>query len=116
MKPEPWRDGKTTAERGYGGRWQKAREWWLIRHPLCVFCQAKGRTELATVVDHRIPHRGNKQLFWDRDNWQGLCKVCHDSTKKCMEAGKPAPVQIGLDGWPVEPTGGMAPGSEQDLS
>lgn len=32
----------------------------------------------ATVVDHIIPHRGNEELFWDEDNWQGLCKRCHD--------------------------------------
>ena len=32
----------------------------------------------ATVVDHVIPHRGNKQLFWDEKNWQPLCKSCHD--------------------------------------
>lgn len=32
----------------------------------------------ATVVDHIIPHRGNKDLFWDESNWQALCKKCHD--------------------------------------
>lgn len=33
----------------------------------------------ATVVDHIIPHRGDQKLFWDRSNWQALCKSCHDS-------------------------------------
>ena len=32
----------------------------------------------ATVVDHIIPHRGDKRLFWDEKNWQPLCKDCHD--------------------------------------
>lgn len=32
---------------------------------------------LATVVDHKRPHRGDLQLFWDRNNWQGLCEDCH---------------------------------------
>ena len=32
----------------------------------------------ATVVDHVIPHRGDQKLFWDEDNWQALCKSCHD--------------------------------------
>ena len=36
----------------------------------------------ATVVDHITPHRGDKKLFWDEDNWQPLCKRCHD--KKTM--------------------------------
>lgn len=39
----------------------------------------------ATVVDHKIPHRNDMELFWDRDNWQGLCKCCHDSEKQRLE-------------------------------
>jgi len=30
------------------------------------------------VVDHIQPHRGDQLLFWDRTNWQTLCKRCHD--------------------------------------
>jgi 5-methylcytosine-specific restriction protein A len=30
------------------------------------------------VVDHIIPHRGDQYLFWDQENWQALCKDCHD--------------------------------------
>ena len=97
-----WRDGRTTAERGYGGRWQRAREAFLRRNPLCVFCDREGRIELATVVDHVIPHQGDQALFWKRSNWQPLCKVCHDTTKKRMEAGKTQPARIGVDGWPME--------------
>lgn len=103
-----WRDGRTTAQRGYGGRWQRARRFFLQRNPLCVFCKEKGRIELATVVDHIEPHKGDPVLFWKYSNWQGLCKPCHDSIKKQMEAGNAGPVQVGLDGWPVEP-GGSAP-------
>lgn len=33
----------------------------------------------ATVVDHIKPHRGDQKLFWDRGNWQALCKSCHDN-------------------------------------
>jgi 5-methylcytosine-specific restriction protein A len=32
---------------------------------------------MATEVDHIIPHKGDMKLFWDSDNWQGLCKSCH---------------------------------------
>ena len=31
------------------------------------------------ALDHIIPHRGDRRLFWDRNNWQALCKSCHDS-------------------------------------
>ena len=59
--------------RGYGKAWQKARENFLRHHPVCAMCGS-----VATVVDHIIPHRGNKELFWDHKNWQPLCKACHD--------------------------------------
>ena len=32
----------------------------------------------ATVVDYIVPHRGDQKLFWDKSNWQPLCKACHD--------------------------------------
>jgi len=31
----------------------------------------------ATLVDHIIPHRGSKALFWAKSNWQALCFDCH---------------------------------------
>ena len=64
--------------RGYDGRWRKARALFLRQHPLCVSCQAEGKIVPATVVDHIIPHRGDQALFWDKGNWQPLCKSCHD--------------------------------------
>jgi len=39
----------------------------------------------ATVVDHRIPHRGDKRLFWDRNNWEPLCASCHSGHKQARE-------------------------------
>lgn len=64
--------------RGYGSRWQKARKLFLEAHPLCVECLKSGRYVKATVVDHIVPHRGEQKLFWDQNNWQALCKSCHD--------------------------------------
>ena len=67
------------AERGYDGRWRRARSRFLKVHPLCVRCREQGRFVKATVVDHIVPHRGDERLFWDEGNWQALCKNCHDS-------------------------------------
>ena len=64
--------------RGYPSRWRKARAAFLQRNPLCNECMKHGRLTPATVVDHVIPHRGDQKLFWDEDNWQALCKSCHD--------------------------------------
>ncbi|MGX5650198.1 HNH endonuclease [Hydrogenophaga borbori] len=91
LNPGSWRtkDMSSTA-RGYGYAWQQAREQHLRQHPLCVMCDAKGRTTRATVVDHKTPHRGDKVLFWDRANWQSLCAPCHDGEKKRQEAAEAA--------------------------
>ncbi|QEX18510.1 HNH endonuclease [Hypericibacter terrae] len=69
----------TARKRGYDSRWDKARKAYLAKHPLCVKHEAKGETVAAIIVDHIIPHRGDKALFWDSDNWQPLCKPCHDA-------------------------------------
>ena len=68
----------TATQRGYDSRWVKARKAFLARNPLCAYCEKAGRLVPATVVDHIIPHRGDKALFWDVSNWQPLCKMCHD--------------------------------------
>jgi len=67
----------TARERGYTTQWDKARKGWLAHHPLCVECERQGRTTAATDVDHIVPHRGDMELFWDRENWQSLCGRCH---------------------------------------
>ena len=72
------RERGTSTQRGYGSRWQKARAVYLRRHPLCVECLAHDRVVAATLVDHIIPHRGNRRLFWDEGNWQSLCDDCHN--------------------------------------
>ena len=54
-------------------------------HPRCVFCAKQGYMTPATVVDHIEPHRGDSVAFWAADNWQSLCKSCHDSAKQTLE-------------------------------
>lgn len=71
-------DRDSASKRGYNSRWQKVRVRYLHSHPLCVECMKQGRLTEATVVDHIVPHRGDKKLFWDESNWQPLCKSCHD--------------------------------------
>jgi len=58
-------------------RWRRERRLFLDRHPLCVDCAELGAVEVATDVDHITPHRGDRKLFFDRSNWQGLCHRCH---------------------------------------
>lgn len=58
-------------------RWREASHRYLRNNPLCVHCLRVGRTTTSTETDHIKPHRGNKELFWDKSNWQALCKQCH---------------------------------------
>jgi 5-methylcytosine-specific restriction endonuclease McrA len=68
--------------RGYDSEWRRAAKAYLAVNPRCAH---PGCTAFATVVDHRVPHRGDKRLFWDRSNWQGLCAHHHNSAKQRME-------------------------------
>ena len=71
-------DVRSAEARGYGSAWQRESKKFLLMHPLCEACLRSGRVTPSAVVDHKIPHRGDKKLFWDRSNWQALCKRCHD--------------------------------------
>ncbi|ASS66565.1 HNH endonuclease signature motif containing protein [Paenibacillus sp. RUD330] len=73
------RERGSASKRGYDARWRAARADYLKRHPMCLYCYQRGIVTAATVVDHIIPHKGDKALFWDTRNWQPLCKSCHDS-------------------------------------
>ena len=67
-------------DRGYDSKWRKARDSWLSTHPTCTMCG-----QHATVVDHIVPHRGDKRLFWSQSNWQALCTHCHSGPKQRAE-------------------------------
>lgn len=68
--------------RGYTREWEAARAEFLAQHS---HCKHTGCTAPATVVDHIIPHRGDRTLFWDRSNWQPLCAHHHNKHKQQMD-------------------------------
>ena len=78
----------SSASRGYGYKWRQASKGYLSKekHALCVLCLKEGSVVKATEVDHIIPHRNDMKLFWDKNNWQGLCKK-HHSIKTAKEDG-----------------------------
>lgn len=75
----------TAASRGYGGKWQRARQLYLASHPVCVCCAANGVPVPAELIDHVQPHRGDRKLFWSTGNWQSLCAWCHNNLKQAIE-------------------------------
>lgn len=54
-------------------RWKTVSRNFLKANPYCEICGSP-----SEVVDHIIPHRGDEDLFWDRNNLQALCKNCHN--------------------------------------
>jgi 5-methylcytosine-specific restriction protein A len=81
-KPQPSRSFKpatrgTTAERGYGSRWQQFSRRFLRQNPLCVECEKNGKISPAEVCDHIVPHKGDMAKFWEGP-FQGLCVKCHN--------------------------------------
>ncbi len=69
--------------------WKRAAKRFLALHPVCRDCEALGVIKVAVEVDHVVPHRGDRGRFWDRTNWQPLCKPCH-SRKTAREVRKGA--------------------------
>lgn len=70
-------------DRGYGSKWRKESQAFLAL-PENRYC-ACGCGRIANVVDHVIPHKGEKRLFWDRKNWQPMNSHCHNSKKQREE-------------------------------
>ena len=70
----------TANERGYGHEWQKAAKAFITAHPLCADPLKRHRDVAvpSRIVDHIIPHKGERALFWDKSNWQALCTTCHN--------------------------------------
>lgn len=97
--------------RGYGPDWTKARKRVIERAKgMCENCARNGRVAMGRDVDHVVSKARAKVLGWTQArtdsiaNLQYLCELCHKE-KTAAEQGrmlKPAKVQIGLDGWPVE--------------
>lgn len=77
-----WRSGISGANaRGYNYRWQQRRLSFLREHPLCMCEECDGgrlQVKIATVIDHKTPHRGNADLFWNEGNWVPMNVVCHN--------------------------------------
>ena len=85
--------------------WKRRREVQLMDAPLCAYCLDEGRTTLANVADHVVPHREDAELFW-RGALQSLCSSCHSGRKQREEAGAQAEAEAGGWGNPSPPTPG----------
>lgn len=87
--------------------WYKLKSWFnlrdrqLGRQPLCERHKERGKYVAATVVHHKVPHRGDRALFIDPDNLESLCKACHDGEAQQQEK-RGFSSRVGPDGWPTD--------------
>jgi 5-methylcytosine-specific restriction protein A len=57
-------------------QWKQLRKKILNEQTNCFWCGiSKGETKLE--VHHRIPPRGNEELFFDENNLVVVCPACH---------------------------------------
>lgn len=72
-----------------------------MRVPWCEPCKVMGRVSRATVVNHKVPHRGDARLFWYGE-LESTCKQCHDQAIQRAE-GEGFRREIDADGFPIDP-------------
>jgi len=71
-------------------RWQRFRNWYRAKNPLCERCLDEGLTVPADMVDHIIEIRdGGAKL--SATNAQSLCNGCH-AVKSAAERKRRGPV------------------------
>lgn len=73
-------------------KWYSLKRWKSLRWQVLVEamfrCSRCGNTMAQSkdlVADHKVPHRGRPDLFWDRNNLVCMCKTCHDTIKQREE-------------------------------
>jgi 5-methylcytosine-specific restriction enzyme A len=82
--------------------WLAARAAQLRKQPLCERCLVRGLTVAATIVNHRIPHKGDWRLFIDPDNHESACKPCHDGLIQ-REERRGYAIGVSAEGRPKDP-------------
>ena len=94
----------TSAERGYGARWQHYRKDYLARNPLCVACLTRNRITPATQIDHIRPRAIWPELFWQSFNHQAICTRCHERKTAAERDGLIYAAPMGMAKPLVQPT------------
>ena len=81
-------------------RWQRLRTAHLSSEPCCRYCDHMGRVTPATVVDHIVPLREDRDRAFDATNLQSLCGLCHSAAKQREELGG-VPIGCDIEGIPL---------------
>ncbi len=77
--------------RGYDKRWERESAEFLAR-PENRYC-ACGCGRPANMVHHKVAHKGDMRLFWDRSNWAAYNRRCNSRECASREGGFGNPVR-----------------------
>ncbi|WIW52052.1 HNH endonuclease [Mesorhizobium mediterraneum] len=102
----------TPRQRGYSKKWDVEAKAFLSL-PVNRLC-ACGCGRASQMVDHKIPHRGNPQLMWDRSNWQPMTTACHSRKTAKHDGGFGNPKREGGSRALGRFAGDRAPQSEKN--
>lgn len=62
--------------------WSSERRVFFDKKQYCCDCEIRGVLVPAMILDHIVPWRFAPDLFWETNNWQGLCFDCHDAKSR----------------------------------
>ncbi|MFN0197335.1 MAG: HNH endonuclease signature motif containing protein [Planctomycetaceae bacterium] len=102
-RPRGWRPSALSGQksREYQALYNSA-EWRQVlrpavlrQHRFCQQCLRDGRKppRVSKVVDHIRPHKGDRRLFFDRRNLEGLCNTCHSRKTALHDGGYGRPIK-----------------------
>lgn len=88
-------------------RWQRLRLEVIARdggrcRTCGILCRMGERSGRTATVDHVVPHKGDPVLFFDPENLQLLCGVCHSGQKQRVEKSGYS-TAVDAEGYPADP-------------
>lgn len=64
---------------GYGSKWRRYSAEFIGENPWCCdpFNRHPGQCVPSSVTGHRVAHKGNREMLWNRANHYALCASCN---------------------------------------
>ncbi|QDJ91862.1 HNH endonuclease [Acinetobacter haemolyticus] len=82
--------------------WKAAVVEYVSQNSFCEDCKRRGYVSIAEMVGHKINPNTDRVLFWDKNNWQSLCKPCHTRLIADMQVVVPEPIYTTTDLYLIE--------------
>lgn len=81
-------NSKSHIDKLYKGEWQHYSRAFLKLNNKCIACGSPSQ-----ACDHMVVHRGNSEMFWNRENHIPLCHSCHNTITSRFDKRSPQDIQ-----------------------